>query len=134
MNDKTISYIKAWILKADNDLKNAELVIAASESNLPYDTVCFHCQQTVEKYLKAFLIYSDIAFPLSHNLADLVELCIQVESSFSDYQRRAETLTPYAVEIRYPDDLYMPTNEEAVEALTIARQIKDFVLSRMDID
>jgi HEPN domain-containing protein len=48
MNDKVDEYIRAWIRKADNDLKNAELVLAARDGNRPYDTVYFHCQQAVE--------------------------------------------------------------------------------------
>lgn len=54
-NDKN-TLVKAWIRKADNDLRNAELVINSCVDDCPYDTVCFHCQQAVEKYLKAFLI------------------------------------------------------------------------------
>ena len=30
MNDSVNEYIRAWIGKADNDLKNAELVLAAT--------------------------------------------------------------------------------------------------------
>ena len=44
MNDSVNEYIRAWIGKADNDLKNAELVLAAQDENCPYGTVCFHCQ------------------------------------------------------------------------------------------
>ena len=44
MNDRVNEYIGAWIGKADNKLKNAELVLAARDGNRPYDPVCFHCQ------------------------------------------------------------------------------------------
>lgn len=134
MNDKTKSYILAWLKKADSDLKNAKLVFAADDESPPYDTICFHCQQAVEKYLKAFLVYHDISFPYSHNLSDLAAACIQVDKSFASIQREAETLTPYAVEIRYPDDFYMPTEEEAKEAYETASKIREFVLARMDDD
>lgn len=77
MKAKTKQYIGSWIEKANNDLKNADLVLAASDDAIPYDTVCFHCQQSVEKYLKAFLVYCDVAYPQSHNLSDLVAKCRQ---------------------------------------------------------
>ena len=32
-----------------------------------YDAVCFHAQQAVEKWLKAFLAYHGVAFPHTHN-------------------------------------------------------------------
>ncbi|MSU80013.1 MAG: HEPN domain-containing protein [Gemmataceae bacterium] len=44
---------REWIIKADNDLKNAAHTLKLGEEG-PTDTVCFHCQQCVEKYLKAF--------------------------------------------------------------------------------
>ncbi len=43
----------------------------------------------------------------------------------------AEQLTPYAVEIRYPDDYFNPTSEEAKEAFFIANKIKDYILIRI---
>jgi len=134
MNDKVKLYIRSWIKKADNDLKTAELVLAAYDEIIPYDTVCFHCQQAVEKYLKAFLVYKDISYPQSHNLSDLVMKCLQADKSFSSIQRDAETLTPYAVEIRYPDDFYMPSEEEAEEAYAISIKIRDFILPRIDVN
>ncbi len=131
MNDRVNEYIRAWIGKADNDLKNAELVLAARDENCPYDTVCFHCQQAVEKYLKAFLVHHDISFPRSHNLSDLVVKCLQVDNSFLSIQRDAEILTPYAVEMCYPDDSYIPSKEETEEAYEIAGRIRDIVLAKM---
>ena len=71
-------------------------------------------------------------FPYSHNLADLIVICMEVDKAFAVIQRQAETLTPFAVEIRYPDDFYMPSLEEAKEAYTIAAQIRDFVLIRLE--
>ena len=53
MDKATIDFIKQWIAKADEDLlvveKLTEYKINARSS------VCFHCQQAVEKLLKAFL-------------------------------------------------------------------------------
>ena len=133
MNDKLREYVRAWLHKAESDMKNAELIMVADDDSLPLDTVCFHCQQASEKYLKAYLIYQNRSFQYSHNLADIVHECMQIDRDFSAIQRKAEILTPYAVEIRYPDDFYMPTKSEAVEALAIATQIREFILARIDI-
>jgi HEPN domain-containing protein len=84
MNDRVNEYIRAWIVKADNDLKNAELVLAARDENC-----------------------------------------------FLSIQRDAEILTPYAVEMRYPDDSYIPSKEEAEEAYEIACRIRDIILAKM---
>jgi HEPN domain-containing protein len=132
MSAKSGELVQLWLKKANNDLKNAEIILAAQTEWPPLDTVCFHCQQAVEKFLKAYLVYHGEKFPFTHNLADLVAICTRVDETFSNIQRRAETLTPFAVEIRYPDDFYMPTVEEANEAYVIASEIKDFILMRID--
>lgn len=134
MNDRRREYVRVWLCKAGSDLKNAEIILAADEAAPPFDTVCFHCQQTAEKFLKAYLIHQEQPFPHSHNLADIVEACMQIDGDFASILRKAETLTPYAVEIRYPDDFYMPTREEAEESLGIAEEIRQFVLARIGMD
>lgn len=54
MNEETKNYIRQWIEKAGDDLividQLTQFEIVATSA------VCFHCQQVVEKYLKAFLI------------------------------------------------------------------------------
>lgn len=131
MSEKTKEYALMWLTKAENDLKNAEIILAAQAESLPLDTACFHCQQAAEKFIKAFLVLHQKPFPFTHNLADLVAICMQVDLSFAVIQRKAETLTPFAVEIRYPDDFYMPSREETEEAFSVATEVKAFVLAKM---
>lgn len=54
MNER-IDDIQAWIEKADHDLGTAKIVFM----HIPeyYDIIAFHCQQAVEKYIKALLIH-----------------------------------------------------------------------------
>jgi HEPN domain-containing protein len=132
MSDELKDYVRLWLDKASNDLKNAEIILMAQVESPPLDPVCFHCQLGAEKFIKAFLVYQGKQFPFSHNLADLVAICIQVDEAFASIQRKAEMLTPFAVEIRYPDDFYTPTVAEANEAYAIATEIRDFILARLD--
>ena len=46
---------------------------------------------------------------------------------------KAESLTPFAVEIRYPDDFHAPTIEETKLVYEIAKEIRRFVWARIDI-
>ena len=71
MKDKTREYARLWVDKANSDLQNAEIILAAPTQTPPLDTVCFHCQQAAEKYIKAFLVFYGKQFPFSHNLADM---------------------------------------------------------------
>ena len=46
--------IKQWIEKADHDLGTA--IVTHKYSPKYKDTIAFHCQQAVEKYLKSYSI------------------------------------------------------------------------------
>lgn len=39
MKNETEELVQAWIRKAENDLRNSELVLDTCEENCPYDTV-----------------------------------------------------------------------------------------------
>jgi len=45
--------VHRWVLKAENDLKAGLAILQVAQP--PTDMVCFHMQQSVEKYLKAYL-------------------------------------------------------------------------------
>lgn len=99
------------------------------ESDEPYlDTAVYHCQQAVEKALKAFLTYHDLVFERTHDLTELVALSLQKESAFGDWQDIAAELTPYAVRFRYPADILEPPKEDAEQALQQAQSFADFIL------
>ena len=115
-----------WLNKSQRDLKVAWVLINHEESLL--DAVVYHCQQSAEKALKAYLTYQNVAFRKTHDLDVLVDLCALSEPSFQDLKDSADSLTPYATEFRYPSDTIEPEIHEAEEALDIAGSILDFVI------
>lgn len=132
MNQNKIikNLVKKWIEKADKDLLSAERELTFDDPIT--ETVCFHCQQTAEKYLKAFLIYHQIYFSKTHKIKDLLDLCCTKDSSFKEKLEEADNLTDYAVEIRYPDISFEPEKEDAEKAVEIAKKVKEFVLNKID--
>jgi HEPN domain-containing protein len=95
------------------------------------ESVCFHCQQAVEKYLKAYLVFLSITFAKTHEIGELITKCESKDKEISVFKEEADKLTDYAIEIRYPDDWYEPTFNEAKEAFTIARKIKEFIQNKI---
>jgi HEPN domain-containing protein len=71
--EKVITVAGEWVKKAENDLKNAAFTLEMDDE-CPTDTVCFHAQQVVEKYLKALLVLKGIPFPKTHNIEDIIAL------------------------------------------------------------
>ncbi len=123
---------KNWIFITDGDLKTAEDELNVSE---PFtNTICFHAQQCVEKYLKAYLTFISKPFGKTHDIAELIELCKENNDEFEYlYEIKANKLTRYAVEVRYPDEFYIPSIEEAQEAVEIAKKVKSFILEKFKL-
>ncbi len=122
-------YIKKWVVKALNDFKIAEHELNQPTEEMVTDAVCFHCQQGVEKLLKAYLASKNVDFGKTHNLEFLLELSLKQDPDFKNL--KVGNLSFYAVEIRYPDEFYMPSVAEARECFNIASKAKDFLLKKI---
>lgn len=128
MNEETV---KNWIIKAENDLKIGKDEMLTKDPAT--DGICFHMQQCVEKYLKAYLIYYGKEFRKTHDISELIETCSEIDPEFKKLQDTgAIELTDYAVEIRYGEEIYFPTVEEAKEAIEIAEKVRDFVRKKLE--
>jgi len=120
---------KQWFIKAEEDLGSAEILF---RENGPADTICFLCQQAVEKYLKGYLILKRKKFGKIHDLAALLAVCGEIDKEFLDWYKETEKLTSYYIETRYPPDVPVSyTKEEAKEALKLAEEILEFVKKKI---
>jgi HEPN domain-containing protein len=63
--------------------------------------VGFHCQQAVEKALKAILADDGLQFPYTHDIELLVELCADAGAPTPDHLADVDRLTPFAARVRY---------------------------------
>jgi HEPN domain-containing protein len=70
---EVVEVLRQWVRKAEHDLEAANRIMAVAEG-CPFDTVCFHCQQAAEKYLKCLLTYLGIQAPRTHDLKALAAL------------------------------------------------------------
>lgn len=117
--------------KAEIDLKTIENLIEHDDS--PAESICFHAQQAVEKYLKAYLQFLEIKYNPSHDLDYLIRLIIIKDADFECFYDIAEELTPYAVVIRYENDTDEYSAEDALRAYKIAKQIKETIKQRLTV-
>lgn len=108
--------VRQWLRKAQDDLAVARRAIADDL----FEPGCFHCQQAVEKLLKAYLVWNESASPKVHDLALLLDACEKLEDSFSAKRDEWEWLTGYAIITRYPSEVPPPDLEEARKALDAA--------------
>lgn len=123
--------VRLWIEKADHDLGTATL----TQAHIPAykDTICFHCQQAIEKYLKAYLVFLGTEFKPVHDLIYLLDLASSPDRFNSDFYDMATKVDGFAVQIRYPDTLIEPNDEEVSSSIEYARKFREAVLNRLNL-
>jgi HEPN domain-containing protein len=117
--------VRQWVDLADKDLALAEHT-AKTMLPVPYEMVCFHCQQFVEKYLKAFLVSKEQEPPYIHDLVKLAALCETENPDFRQIKQKCVILAEYGVQPRYPGGMQI-IEEDMVRALHFATDIKIFI-------
>jgi HEPN domain-containing protein len=114
-----------WMEFARKDLATAELLLA--NEGFP-EIIAFHCQQAIEKALKAYLVCIDKRFPKTHDIQYLCQLCGQNNLIFAAYNDDCNFVGTFYIEARYP--IGIPANisqADAERAFQIAKTIYNIV-------
>jgi HEPN domain-containing protein len=118
-----------WTRKAEADLA-AAYRLADGEPPLP-DQMGFFCQQSAEKYLKAFLLAYGQTPPRTHDIDVLVEMCMVLDPDVGQLQNVVAGLTEFAVIFRYPEE--WSDEVWAADALDKAQQVRDLVRRKLGL-
>lgn len=121
--------VREWLLKAEEDYQ-AALALSQKRKQRFFNSVCFHSQQAAEKYFKAYLSSNKAAYPKTHDLKLLRNLCSKIEGDFEFISDLAEALNPYSVEFRYPGE--QANRQDAKMALKAVKEIREFVLGKLE--
>ena len=119
-----LDLVRQWLLKAAEDFQAVEYLCAA-EAPL-YGVIGFHCQQCIEKLLKAWLTWRSIEFRKTHDIVELLDLVASQDAKLAGLLENTAVLSHYAVATRYPGDIPMLSKAEATAAVqltTTARQV-----------
>lgn len=119
-----------WIERAKEDLQLVENEMKMDEPL--YNTISFHIQQFVEKYLKAFLISRGILPERTHNIDFLLFKCKDIDNEFEEFfESSIVDLTECAVSIRYPDNDIYADKDFVDEMLGLAYKLKGLIESKL---
>ncbi|NLF38040.1 HEPN domain-containing protein [bacterium] len=121
MADRTDELVALWMEKAAGDLAVAQRLFDAGD--MPLDIVSFHCQQAVEKALKALIAHQGGVPPKTHDLMALVDICILDDELRTALGDACEDFDDVAVDMRYPGDTVAPTRDDAMRYLKHAREV-----------
>ena len=126
---KNNEFARDWLRRAKSNLERAR--VGKIKDEILYEDLCFDCQQSAEKVLKALLISIDKEFPPTHSIARLLEIASETKTEIPAEIRKAIDLTDYAVKTRYPGESEPVTKEEYEEAVAIAETIYNGVSNLM---
>ena len=118
--------VNGWLAKADSDLEAGRRLL----DNGPYDVVCFHAQQAIEKLLKALQAFYNQLPPRTHDLEELQRLLLAINNNPDLAALDLFEASDYAVMARY-DLQFWPDEETAAEALALAVEVKRLVLQAL---
>jgi HEPN domain-containing protein len=109
---------------AEMDLSSAAYL--KNMEPVPVEIICYHCQQSAEKFLKGYLAFQGDAIRKTHDLVLLNKLCQAHEGEFKQIEDECLNLTGFGVQLRYPFPIEIDEADVAL-ALKNALHIKDFV-------
>lgn len=119
-----------WIYFAIDDLDAAKTLFKMDVSPA---AIFYHCQQSAEKSLKAYLNFKVRPLYKTHDLEFLSDECIKLDSDFLSIKADALDLNPYAWATRYPDDFYVfPSLDTAKICIQKAELILEFVKNKIE--
>lgn len=118
-----------WVEYANKDLTSAKYLLTLTPTLL--EIICYHCQKSAEKFLKAYLIFRNIVPKRTNDLEELFKECDKFDENFIDIQEECSNLTDFSVNTRDPYELEL-TLEETRRAIKDAEKIKEFILSKIN--
>lgn len=98
--------VQRWLDFAENDLAVAKHLLETFHPK-PLEIICYHCQQSAEKAIKAVYIALGIpgGIPKKHDLTFLLEQMkhrVAISDAMFDH---ADDLNSYSVIVRYPNEI-----------------------------
>jgi HEPN domain-containing protein len=126
MRDDIDDAVRQWLAKAEMDWTSVEILSEHPQG--PRQAICFHCQQYVEKLLKALLTHHQIEAPRTHDLRRLIQLASSQAPGLDAFADRADALSMAGVEIRYPDEWREVQAEEMRDMMALADELAAILL------
>ena len=121
-----------WIKFARNDMGIAAH-LNETYRPLPTNTICWLCQQSIEKSYKAILAYYDEKIPKTHDIKRIQNSTTEYEPNVNIDSKIADKITEFAVESRYPDNVFDFTEEDVKLGLKYAQQILNQVIEALKL-
>lgn len=119
---------ESWLKIARDDLSAAKALVKVEL----FSQATYHCQQSAEKSLKAYLVLKKQPTIKTHDLIKLVELCMKFDKSFATMLSAAENLNSFSTKFRYPTEYDVPDSADVMTGINYAKVVLTFVVAKVE--
>ncbi len=125
---------REWLLMAEKDLKAAQILL---HDPFLFNIALFHCQQCVEKALKAILEFYSLRVPKIHNIQRLHALILEKTNLNPIIQDQdIDYLDSIYIDSRYPTGMGLlpegtPSKSDVEKALKISNHTLEIVKAKL---
>lgn len=91
MSNENSTYYKDWFQKAEQDWNRVEILLKANDT----EGAGFHLQQSLEKYLKGFLLSKGWKLQRIHDLEKLLNIALKYAPELETFRPTCEQVTEY---------------------------------------
>ena len=119
-----------WLERAGEDILAAGLLV---RNDACYNPAAFHCQQSVEKALKAYILLKSDILPDGHNLPWLCKRAMRYDPIFMEWMNQSTALNRCYIETRYPADLPLELDfAQVTQYYRMAQAMYLFICAEVD--
>lgn len=119
-----------WLDRAGEDIQCAKMLL---QNDNCYRGAAFHCQQAIEKSLKAYILVRSDVLVDGHNLTWLCKRAMKYDNSFSAWLSESASLNKCYIETRYPADIPLGLEYHKVSGYyRMAKEMYLFICAEMD--
>ena len=119
-----------WLEHASQDLIAAKIL---SEDDRCYRLSAFHCQQAIEKALKAYILLKSDVLVDGHNLTWLCRQAKKYDKGFHQWFDESADLNQCYVETRYPADIEREYTYKMVKNFyRMAKEMYQYIFAEID--
>ncbi len=115
--------------KAEDDW--TMLTLAQQNPRPLRDPICFHAQQCIEKYLKAWLQEANLPVPRTHDLNALLALIVPTCPEWGAWQTGFSMFEKHAVDGRYEG--YFATAADAEHAVRLCSEVRQAIRAELQL-
>lgn len=132
MAKSSIIMVKEWLEKAESDYRYAKMSFGAFDDF--YSQICVLCHDSAEKYLKAYIIYSNREPAKIHDLVTLHRQCVEISrnnSQLASLEDECRVLNRYYIPLKYPSHYPAVDKQKAGESMEAIEKIRGVIKGKM---